>query len=171
MGAFVLQRSGIPESSFHIPYSQMDGEIQLDDLEAEEIIGRLGITIEQTVNDGFGNVDASRIRYLVENDVPFHKFHDSISTDQNKDLYQKFVHWICRQEIIREVERNCRWYTQLIMFEMNHIYEPWYRRPPYFRIDEDLRRNLLQNHSGYYDRITSFYRSFFGAKRNTERIT
>lgn len=48
---------------------QFFGEIQLDDLEAEE---SLGITIEQMVNDGFGNVDASRMRYLVENDLPFH---------------------------------------------------------------------------------------------------
>jgi hypothetical protein len=75
---------------------QKFGEIQLDNLEAEDTIGNLGRNIVALVNNGFGHLDTSRMRYLVDNDLPFHKFQESISTEHNRDLYQKFVHWICR---------------------------------------------------------------------------
>jgi hypothetical protein len=61
---------------------------------------------------------------------------------ENNRLYQRFVHWVCREDIRTKLERNCR-YSELIMLELNHVYEPWYGKPPNLsRIDGDLKSYL-----------------------------
>jgi hypothetical protein len=125
---------------------QKFGELQLDNLEAEDIIGNLGRTIVNMINKDFGFIDASRMRCLVEDDLPYHKFHESISND-NRDLYKKFRDWISNDGTKNEVEKNCRWYADLIMLELNRIYEPWYGEPPNLsRIHGDLRSYLSEKH-------------------------
>ncbi|MFZ0895164.1 MAG: hypothetical protein WAZ77_11750 [Candidatus Nitrosopolaris sp.] len=66
---------------------QTFGEIQLDNLEAEGIIGDLLRAINNLVTNGLGRLEASRIEYLVENDTPFHAFHDTLQRAENTDLY------------------------------------------------------------------------------------
>ena len=59
-----------------------------------------------------------------------------------------------RDEISIEIERNCRWYAQLIMYELNYVYMIWYDEPPSFlRLDADLRSYLEQNQHNYFQRL------------------
>jgi hypothetical protein len=129
------------------------GDLQFADLTAETIIGDLGRNITTSITGHFGPVDSSLMTSLVDNDLPFHKFHDIISRDQ-ADLFHNFEQWIARNEISVELERNCRWYAQLIMYELNYVYMIWYGEPPSLQLlSPDLRAYLEKNHYSYFQRL------------------
>lgn len=134
------------------------GDIQLDNLEAENILNRLWQEINSVIEAQFGYLDTSKIRCLVENDMPYHKFHDSLSTPENKILRDKFVGWIICGLSKRDKEafEKCMWYSQLIMLEMNHIYKSWYGEEPPLVLRDGLKK-YLKEHQKYYRRIKSFH--------------
>jgi hypothetical protein len=130
------------------------GDIQLDNIDAERIIGNLYNNIITRIKGHFGHVDSDRMLHLVDNDIAYHRFHQKVSSGNDNDLYQKFVHWIYGEEITSEIERNCRWFAELIMYELNYVYRIWYNEPPdIFRLSQDLLNYLATNHPKYYHRI------------------
>jgi hypothetical protein len=129
------------------------GDLQFADLTAETIISDLGRAITSSISDHFGPVNSSLMTSIVDNDLPFHEFHDVILRDW-VDLFHNFEQWIAKDEISIQIERNCRWYAQLIMYELNFVYMIWYDEPPSFmRLDPDLRSYLEQNQSSYFRRL------------------
>jgi hypothetical protein len=91
---------------------------------------------------------------MVDDDMPYHVFHERVSAGSENDLYQKFVHWIYKDETSEEIERNCTWFAQLIMYELNYVYKIWYDEPPdRFRLNRNLQEYLATNHQRYYHRI------------------
>jgi hypothetical protein len=121
------------------------GDIQFDNIEAERIIGDLYRNIITPIKENFGHVDLSRMIHLVDNDLSYHEFHHKVS-DSDNDLFQKFVLWIYRENVVSELERNCRWFAQLIMYELNHVYWIWYNEPPDLsKISPDLLNYLANN--------------------------
>lgn len=70
------------------------GDIQLDNIDAERIIGNLYNNIITRIKGHFGHVDSDRMLHLVDNDIAYHRFHQKVSSGNDNDLYQKFVHWI-----------------------------------------------------------------------------
>ena len=63
----------------------------------ERIIYGFWNQIISLIERQFGYLNTSKLRCLVENDIPYHKFHESLSVGQNKELYEKFVNWITRR--------------------------------------------------------------------------
>ena len=53
------------------------------------------------------------------------------------------------------LEQKCRWYSDLIMFELTHIYKIWYKQEPKFsKLSEDLKEELREaSPPKYYKRI------------------
>jgi hypothetical protein len=130
------------------------GDLQFADLTAERIIIELGIAIRRLVVDQFGQINTSRMTSLVNGDLPFHRFHEIIADEQNRDLFHDFEVWITEQQTIRELEQNCRWYAQLIMYELNYVYIVWYGEPPdLLKLSPDLREHLETTHPTYFQRL------------------
>jgi hypothetical protein len=130
------------------------GDLQFTDLTAERIIGDLGRNIVGLVIDHFGQLDTSRLTSLVDNDLPFHQFHTIISENGNSEFFHNFEQLIAVQESVQKLEQNCRWYAELIMYELTYMYMIWYREPPEFLgLDADLRAHLEQNHRDYLRRL------------------
>lgn len=131
------------------------GDLQLTDLESETIIGDLLRTIFQKVKDHFGHLDTSRMTYLTENGIPYHKFHPSVSDNgDNHSLYTKFKEWVAQRDICEELSSNCRWFAELVMYELNHVYQIWYGEKPQFdKLSVGLLNYLDEKHSEYFRRI------------------
>jgi hypothetical protein len=62
------------------------GDLQFDNLEAEEIILGFWTEIKSTIEAEFGYVDISKLMCMVKGDAPYHTFHESLS-NENKELY------------------------------------------------------------------------------------
>jgi hypothetical protein len=139
--------------------SRTFGDMQFDNLRAERVINTIGGDIFSALRTVFGPVMYSRLTHLVEYDLPYHKFHEIISCD--KELYEKFEKWLSTEiseEERNTLERNCAWYAQLIMLELNHLYKIWYSEEPPLIAREDLRNYLSENENDYYNRIMNFTR-------------
>jgi hypothetical protein len=129
------------------------GDLQFTDLTAETIIGDLGRNITGSIARDFGPIDLSIMTSLVDDDLPFHRFHQIILED-HAALFHKFEQWIARRDIAEELERNCRWYSQLIMYELNYVYMIWYGEPPnMLALNADLLTHLQQEHPAYLRRL------------------
>ena len=104
------------------------GDLQCDNLDAETILNSLWQEINSLVERRFGYVDTSKLRCLVKDDIPYHKFCDRLLIVENKDLYDNFMKWIMNELLKRDKDafEKCMWYSQLTMLELNHIYKSWY---------------------------------------------
>ncbi|MGB8035406.1 MAG: hypothetical protein WCF03_16460 [Nitrososphaeraceae archaeon] len=134
------------------------GDLQFDNLDAEKIINCIWQQINSLVEGYFGYLDSSKLRCLVENDIPYHKFHESLN--QNGELYNKFVNWISTEissEDLHKLEERCLWYSQLIQLELNHIYKSWYGQEPPLELRYELKKYLDEKNPTYYKRIKSFH--------------
>ena len=60
--------------------------------------------------------------YLTENGLLYHKFHQSIS--DNGILYTKFKQWVSQENASKELQTNCRWFAELVMYELNNNRHP-----------------------------------------------
>jgi hypothetical protein len=54
------------------------GDLQFDNLDAETIINDLWQQINSIIESHLGYLETSKLRCLVENDIPYHKFLESI---------------------------------------------------------------------------------------------
>jgi hypothetical protein len=137
---------------------QLFGDVQLDNLEAEKILDSFFSNIYCLIIAKFSYLEYSKLSYLVENDLPYHKFHDSVLENENK-LYEKFKYWISSkmsQQDFNVLTEKSNWYSALIMLELNHIYKLWYKEEPSLP-DNDLMEYLKKNEIKYYNRIKSFH--------------
>jgi hypothetical protein len=136
---------------------QRFGDLQLDNLEAERIIGDIGRDIYSVIKQKFNPVELSELSYLTKGNKPYHEIYQNNSNDNH--LYDKFEKWL-KEEISREdhneLERKCAWYAQLIMLELNHIYRLWYREERPLILRSDLRTYLQNNEKKYYRRVIAF---------------
>jgi hypothetical protein len=139
------------------------GDIQFDSLDAEKIIQGLWRQVKSTIEEEFSFVDVSRLICMVKEDIPYHRFHEKLSSE-NKDLYDKFLEWI--PNIRPDKLEKGMWYAQLIQLELNHIYAFWYGREPPLTMRAGLKEYLQLNHPKYYNRILHFNRGFFRARHS-----
>ena len=119
------------------------GTLQFDNLDADEIINNFERAIIETIKKGFDEIELSKLSCLVDDDTPYHKFHKKINENENKELFEKFKNLLNNEETKTKLEKYCRWYSQLIMFELTHIYKIWYNDEPKFsKLKEDLLLEL-----------------------------
>jgi hypothetical protein len=131
------------------------GTLLFDNIEAENIIDDLGREIAKFFEEGYDEVEFSKLADLVENELPYHKFHDLIIRPDGVFLYSKFKKIITSEG--EKIEKVCRWYSQLIMFELGHVYKIWYgEEPDVLKLSPDLRSHLDTRHPKYYTRIIAF---------------
>lgn len=139
--------------------SRTFGDMQFDNLRAERVINRIGEKIFSSMRTAFGPLIYSKLTHLVDDDLPYHKFHEVISSD--REIYETFEIWISTrisEEERNKLEQNCAWYAQLIMLELNHLYKIWYSEEPPLIVRDDLKNYLLENEHDYYNRIMNFTR-------------
>ena len=132
------------------------GTLQFDNLDADEIINDFERTIVGIIKTGFNGIECSKLSCLVDDNTPYHKFDEKIKEDENKELFKKFKNLLDNEETKTKLEKYCRWYSQLIMFELTHIYKIWYNdEPKLSKLSEDLIKELEKDkeHPNYYNRI------------------
>ena len=130
------------------------GTLQFDNQDAETIINNLERAIVATIKQGFNEREFSKLSCLVDDNTPYHKFYDKINEDE-KELFEKFKQFLENNK--DSLEKNCRYYSELIMLEFGHIYKIWYKEEPKFsKLDEDLKEMLEKDHPNYYNRIEKF---------------
>jgi hypothetical protein len=130
------------------------GTLQFDNLDADEIINNIERAIVVIIKQEFSEIEFSKLSSLVNDDTPYHKFHEKINENENKDLFEKFKSFLENNR--DNLEQKCRWYSDLIMFELTHIYKIWYKQEPKFsKLSEDLKEELKKDphHPKYYKRI------------------
>ena len=114
--------------------------LQFDNLDADEIINNFERAIVGIIKIFFDEIELSKLSCLVDDDTPYHKFHEKINEKENKELFEKFKNLLYNEETKTKLEKYCRWYSQLIMFELTHIYKIWYNDEPMF---SKLKKDLL----------------------------
>jgi hypothetical protein len=132
------------------------GTLQFDNLDADTIINDFERRIVAIIKEGFNynEIEFSKLSYLVNDDTPYYKFHEKINESENKELFETFKKLIDDENKKAELKQKCKWYSQLIMFELTHIYQIWYKQEPSFsKLDTELKRKLEKDHSEYYKRI------------------
>jgi hypothetical protein len=135
----------------------MFGDIQLDNLQAEKILDGFFSMIYCLIIAKFSYLEYSKLSYLVENDLPYHKFHDNILNNEN-ELYEKFKNWISTeisQQHFKSLIEKSEWYSALLMLELNHIYKLWYKEEP------SLPDNDLMEYLNYCLLFASIVNHFF----------
>ena len=133
------------------------GDVQLDNLNAEKILCNFWRDVKELIVKKFGNVDTSRLTYLVSIELPYHEFESKIFNGNNQ-LYDLFVNWISTMnKSDLDILKRCLWYSQLLMLESNHIYKAWYGEEPPLTLREDLIDYLNTHEKKYYNRISSFH--------------
>ena len=66
------------------------GTLQFDNLDADEIINNIERAIVVIIKQEFSEIEFSKLSSLVNDDTPYHKFHEKINENENKDLFEKF---------------------------------------------------------------------------------
>ena len=132
------------------------GTLQFDNLDADTIINDLERAIVGIIKKEFDEIEFSKLSCLVDDDTPYHKFYEKINENENKELFEKFKKLIDDENKKAELKQKCKWYSQLIMFELTHIYQIWYKQEPSFsKLDKELKKELKKDHDhpNYYERI------------------
>ena len=105
---------------------------------------------------GFDEIKFSKLSCLVDNNTPYHKFHEKINENENKGLFEKFKILLENDEIRMNLKYNCKFYSELIMLELGHIYKLWYNEEPKFSLLSKEVRTMLEKYPNYYNRIKKF---------------
>ena len=130
------------------------GTLQFDNIDADTIINDLERRIVAIIKERFTEIEFSKLSCLVNDNTPYHKFHEKLNESENKVIFEKFKNLLNDEKIKTELKEKCKWYSQLIMFEFTHIYNIWYNQKPSFsKLDKDLRKMLEKDYSKYYKRI------------------
>jgi hypothetical protein len=132
------------------------GTLQFDNQDAETIINDFERDIVGIIKTGFNEIEYSKLSCLVDDDnTPYHKFHEKISESENKILLEKFKMFLENNK--DNLEKNCRYYSELIMLEFNHIYKIWYKKEPKFsKLSNETQEKLKKDYPKYYKRISKF---------------
>jgi hypothetical protein len=114
------------------------GSLQLDDLDAETLVASLGNEILGVVMKKFGRQKIATMTKLVGD-----KDYDTFLTDlpSHDKLYCEFETWLFEYNstlppgstrTLKNLGNKCKWYSELILFELNYIYRYWYGENPRF---------------------------------------
>jgi hypothetical protein len=133
---------------------QTYGSIQLDNLEAERILTQFGYYVIEIVYKELTPDDASLIQYLAKKT----SYEEIVAELQkNQAFSERFTTWLSTSKSLQLAEQRCRWYSQLLTLETNHIYKLWYNEEPRFTdLDHDLREYLSKEKRNYCARLVSF---------------
>ena len=124
------------------------GTLQFDNLDADTIINDLERFIISTLKERFNEIEFSKLSCLVNDDIPYHKFYENIKENENKELLDKFKNLVNNEDLKTELKQKCKWYSQLIMFELTHIYKIWYKQKPSFsKLDKYSMENVRKRPS------------------------
>jgi hypothetical protein len=131
------------------------GTIQLDDLQAEEIITLLEFNIPEINLDTKGEM-----KRFVERCPDYRAFHKALSitktlVNEFRIIFEK-VSKEPRSIEIPNVEQKCRWFSELIFIEINEVYQLWYNTHPVKQVSTmsaDLKQYLILKYPNYYNRI------------------
>ena len=119
------------------------GTLQFDNLDADTIINDLERAIVGIIKKEFDEIEFSKLSCLVDDDTPYHKFYAKINENENKELFEKFNKLIDDENKKAELKQKCKWYSQLIMFELTHIYQIWYKQETSFsKLDKELKKRI-----------------------------
>jgi hypothetical protein len=97
-------------------------------------------------------------RRLSDNTTAESQIHNIINNEN--ELYEKFKNWLSYdipQQPIKDLIEKSEWYSSILMFELNHIYQLWYDEEPSFELRNELGYYLKHNERKYYNRIKSFH--------------
>jgi hypothetical protein len=79
--------------------------------------------------------------------------------NNEKELYEKFKNWLSNeitQEHLNDLAEKSEWYSCLLMFELNHMYQLWYNEEPSFMaLPPKLQKYLFDNNRNYHNRLLS----------------
>jgi hypothetical protein len=124
------------------------GAIQLYNVEAESIIN----SFDKYVAKRFSPLDINLMQNLVQAYPHYDQFKNNISS--HMDLYNTFKKYVSND--LSNIEKRCRWFTQLISYELNHIFNNWYdTEPTLTQLSKDLKDHLYNEHPRYWDRLCS----------------
>ena len=128
------------------------GTLQLDSLEAEEILSNFELDF------GIDQISKDEMREFIRNTTSYKQFvlryFDSPTLAKFNVIFSKKI----LEPISKEPNdrQKCDWYCQLIFLEVNEVYYSWYNSHPLLNINSlssDLKDYLMNNHSDYYKRI------------------
>ena len=138
-------------------YFKKFGVIQLDNIEAEEILESISQNLSLTITDKMGIRDMSLMISLTEENILFHEFKNNLLQNYS-ELLRKFEERILtNKEVLEVLEKHARWFAELITLEVNHNYRIWYGQDVVLTgLSDDTLQFLKNQHLTYYDRITSF---------------
>ena len=158
------------------------GGIQLDDLEAEIIIGKYRDNVTAILRGDFTNEEMYRLADILgtkNGRLTYNQFLESISKpSSNKYLYNKFEEWIRKnwkekeekdkqsEDKIRQLIKDTTIASALLSLEINQTYEMWYKHGPSrknfknFKTFEEnyrhIKQDLQSEYPSYFCRISEF---------------
>jgi hypothetical protein len=125
------------------------GGFILDDLDGEEIIFSFGERLTKSMENVFDEAEISLMSDLIDIDISYHKFRETLVVDSHSKLYDKFRNWILNKPKLEvdDVIKKSIWLYELIFFEMNSVFYKWYeKRPDFYNLSNSLRTFLLKGH-------------------------
>jgi hypothetical protein len=132
------------------------GGLILDDLDAEEIIFRMGGEVVQSVKSKFTNADFSTISDIIKDeDLPYHKF---LELGETKSYSKCFENWVANmnENEANNIIKKGKWFYELIFFEMNTVFYKWYKtRPSFDSLSLELREYLKEKYKQESDYVNS----------------
>jgi hypothetical protein len=131
------------------------GSLQLDDLDAETVVNDLGTEIISVIIKRFGREKMTKMRSLVDYNADYVTFLRNLERDVQ--LFNTFHLWLLEvtskfplpDDFLKGLANKCQWYSELTLFEINHIYRYWYNEEPrYHGLSEEVIKYL---YTGYED--------------------
>jgi hypothetical protein len=117
------------------------GFMQLDNLHAEEVLNHIRIFIINEISIFLKPEDPSRIISLVTEHNDFHQYYKIVET-KYYDLLEK-IHKFIYTKKFNDIKNYSSFFSELIIFEMNHIYKLWYKKTPrYLTLSKELRKHI-----------------------------
>lgn len=136
------------------------GAFQLDDLDAESILAKLSGELLTTLSKELSITERLKLTDLISETSTFDDFLNTISLPHNQALVQRFYSWLNTSNSLQELSKNCTWFRDLLIFEINHVYELWYgTNPEYYNKDTlkpELFKYLEEKHPLFANRIRNY---------------
>lgn len=134
------------------------GDLQLDDLEAESIIGWYESQIVNSIYNDMGE-DAYKLSCLAENDGKEITYDIFFNNMKSNAILEKFKNMIlsASDKKIEFFSACNRGYYDLLLLEFNHIYRIWYGKEPKTHVlAKSTKDHILHFYPGYSHRIELF---------------
>lgn len=94
----------------------------METVDAEATIEKIGREFERFIIGKVGHPVFSRMQISVKDNISFAAFNESIFQKEHT-LFKKLKEDLFNRESLWELERKFRFYRELIILEINHIYK------------------------------------------------